>query len=102
MVATIANALAAYKSAASPAVDLGMPAEDAAGASFSQMLQNAARSSVDTLKAGEQLSGQAAVGKADLTDVVNAVNNAETMLNTIVAVRDKVVSAYQDIIKMSI
>lgn len=102
MVATIANALAAYKNAINPGVDLGMPADKPSGTSFSQMLENAARSSIDTLNAGEQMSAKAALGKADLTDVVNAVNSAQLTLNTIVAVRDKVVSAYQDIIKMSI
>jgi flagellar hook-basal body complex protein FliE len=41
-------------------------------------------------------------GKADIVDVVNAVNQAELTLDTVVAVRDKVVSAYQSILNMPI
>ena len=37
-----------------------------------------------------------------LTDLVTAVANAELTLNTVVAVRDRVISAYQSIIGMSI
>ena len=48
------------------------------------------------------MSAQAAIGKADLTDVVTAVTNAEMTLQTVTAVRDKVVSAYQEILRMPI
>jgi flagellar hook-basal body complex protein FliE len=37
-----------------------------------------------------------------LVDVVTAVAEAETTLQTVVAVRDKVIAAYQDIMKMPI
>ncbi len=48
------------------------------------------------------MATKALVGKADLTDVVTAVSEAETALNAVVAVRDRVISAYQEIIKMPI
>lgn len=41
-------------------------------------------------------------GQADVLDVVTAVNNAEMVVDTVVAVRDKVISAYNEIIKMPI
>jgi len=41
-------------------------------------------------------------GKADLTAVTQAVNNAEIALQAVLAVRDKVISAYQDISKLAI
>ncbi|NBX04163.1 MAG: flagellar hook-basal body complex protein FliE, partial [Alphaproteobacteria bacterium] len=41
-------------------------------------------------------------GKVDLTDLVTAVSSAELTLNTVVAVRDKVINAYQEIIRMPI
>jgi flagellar hook-basal body complex protein FliE len=41
-------------------------------------------------------------GKANIVDVVNQVNAAELTLNTVVAVRDKVVAAYQSIMNMPI
>jgi flagellar hook-basal body complex protein FliE len=37
-----------------------------------------------------------------MTDVVTAVADAETALNTVVAIRDRVINAYQDIIKMPV
>ena len=39
-------------------------------------------------------------GKVDLADLVTAVSNAELSLNTVIAIRDKVIGAYQDIIRM--
>ena len=45
---------------------------------------------------------QAIKGTADMQDVVMAVSNAETALQTVVAVRDKVVTAYQEILQMPI
>jgi flagellar hook-basal body complex protein FliE len=45
---------------------------------------------------------QAATGSADLASVTQAVTDAQVALQTVVAVRDRVISAYQDIIKMPI
>lgn len=50
----------------------------------------------------EELSLKQITGEADLKDVVTAVANAEHTLETVVAVRDKVLSAYQEILKMPI
>ena len=41
-------------------------------------------------------------GESDLTDVVAAVNDAELTLQTITALRDRLVQAYQEIIRMPI
>ena len=41
-------------------------------------------------------------GQVDIRDVVMAVNNAEVTLQTAVAVRDKVIAAYQEIMRMPI
>lgn len=72
------------------------------GPSFSQALQNAAASAVETLQKSEQVSQQAVTGQVDLRDVVLAVNNAEIALQTVIAVRDKVILAYQEIMRMPI
>jgi flagellar hook-basal body complex protein FliE len=63
---------------------------------------SAGRSSIGTLKAGEQASLRALAGKADVAQVVQAVSAAEVTLQTAVAVRDRVVGAYQEIIRMQI
>ncbi len=51
---------------------------------------------------GEHASLQAATGKADLAQVTEAVSNAEVAVQTVVALRDRVVQAYQDIMRMPI
>jgi flagellar hook-basal body complex protein FliE len=42
------------------------------------------------------------MGTADPTDVVQAVNSADMTLQTVVAIRDKMIGAYQDILRMPI
>ena len=69
---------------------------------FGQALTDALQGVVD---AGHQADAQAAAGIAgtgNLTDVVTAVNRAELALQTTTAIRDRVVQAYQDIMKMPI
>jgi flagellar hook-basal body complex protein FliE len=51
---------------------------------------------------GEHASMQAVTGKADLAQVTEAVSNAEVAVQSVVAVRDRVVQAYQDIMRMPI
>ena len=43
-----------------------------------------------------------AMGKANMIDVVTAVAESETAIQTMVAVRDKVIAAYEEILKMPI
>lgn len=75
----------------------------AAGASdFSNFLQGALKDGIGTMKQGESMATQQIAGKANIVDVVNAVNQAEITLDTVVAVRDKVVQAYQSIMNMPI
>ncbi len=69
------------------------------GVSFSQFLEDAAESSIDTMKHGEQMSAKAVTGEAELTDVVEAVTAAEVTLQTVVSIRDRLVSAYQEIMR---
>ncbi len=72
------------------------------GASFFDMLGSSLQSAANTGYKSEAMAAKALSGKADLTDVVTAVSDAEMALNTVVAVRDKVINAYQEIIKMPI
>jgi flagellar hook-basal body complex protein FliE len=63
------------------------------------------RALVGAVNAGKQADTQATQaisGHGDLTQVVTAVSRAELALQTTVAVRDRVLQAYQDIIKMPI
>jgi flagellar hook-basal body complex protein FliE len=73
-----------------------------AGASFLELVGNALQGAASTGYKSETVTTQAISGKADLTDVVTAVSEAETALNAVVAVRDRVINAYQEIIKMPV
>jgi len=55
-----------------------------------------------TLKEGETVSAAAIAGKADIREVVTAVANAQMTLDTVVTVRDKVINAYNEIMRMPI
>jgi flagellar hook-basal body complex protein FliE len=99
---SIASAAAAYANAASRGQGPGLaPRTDTSGGDFAGLVKDALVSAKDTIKQGEQLSLDAAAGRAtDMTQVVTAVTNAEVALQTVVAVRDKVIQAYQDVLRM--
>jgi flagellar hook-basal body complex protein FliE len=102
MTIKIADAAAAYANAAKSAGAGLAPRDGAAGGGFADLVREAAGDAVGALKKGEGVSLQALAGKADLTEVVTAVSNAEVTLQTVAALRDRVVSAYQDIMRMPI
>ena len=55
-----------------------------------------------TLQQAEQLSAKALQGDGDMRDVVDAVMSAEQSLQTAIAIRDKIVTAYLEISRMAI
>jgi flagellar hook-basal body complex protein FliE len=94
------DAVNAYQSAARAATGGGGAAST--DGSFGDMLKNTAGNVVDTISQGEQASMAAATGSADLTAVTAAVSNAQIAVQTVVAIRDRVIQAYQDIMRMPI
>jgi flagellar hook-basal body complex protein FliE len=70
--------------------------------SFGSMVESMVTETGDSLRQAETASARQVAGKGDLVDVVTAIGAAETALDTVVAVRDKVVSAYNDIMHMQI
>jgi flagellar hook-basal body complex protein FliE len=95
-------AAAAYQALAKIGADAAATPGVASGANFSDFLSTAVKDSVGTMKSGEIAAMQQTAGQTDIVNVVTAVNNAELTLDTVVAVRDKVIGAYQDIMKMPI
>ena len=75
---------------------------DAAPGGFADLLKQAAAGAMGTVQAGEAATSQALSGKPDMAQVVTAVSNAEVTLQAAVAVRDKVIQAYLDVIRMPI
>ena len=72
------------------------------GADFGKVLADVANNTVDALKAGESAAIGGITGSRSVQQVVDAMLNAEEALQTAVAVRDKLVSAYQEISRMNI
>ncbi|RMF14984.1 MAG: hypothetical protein D6757_05390 [Alphaproteobacteria bacterium] len=66
------------------------------------MVEQIADQATEALAGSEAVSAKAVAGKADLVDVVTAVSNAEMVLETVTTVRDRVIQAYQDIMRMPI
>lgn len=106
MVMSINNAINAYQVAAqaargeAPAAPAGPVAGQ--GESFAGLVRDSLKEAVNLGHKSEEMGMRGIAGEADLRDVVMAVNSAENALSTVVAVRDKVVSAYQEILRMPI
>ena len=108
---TISNAINAYSALSKAVSGEGMSitnqataqgATQSIGKDFASVLETAARDSVDTMRKSETMSAAGIAGKADIREVVQAVTNAELTLQTVVNVRDKVISAYNDILHLPV
>lgn len=75
---------------------------EGAGGGFGDMLARAMQGVVDAGHQADAQSMQAIAGQGNLTDVVTAVSRAELALQSAVAIRDRVVQAYQDVMRMPI
>jgi flagellar hook-basal body complex protein FliE len=80
---------------------LGGAANDTGG-SFGATMQQALEQAVQTGHTADDQAAKAISGGGNLTDVVVALSHAEMTLQTATAIRDRVVQAYQDIMKMPI
>lgn len=76
--------------------------DETQGIDFGSLVTDAVTQTDATLRHAEQMTAASATGDADLVDVVTAVSAAELTLETVVAVRDEVVKAYQEIMRMPI
>ena len=74
----------------------------AEGGGFGATLQRAMEDAVDLGRSADAASTQALLGQGSVTDVVLAVARAEMALQTATTLRDKVVAAYQDVMRMPI
>jgi flagellar hook-basal body complex protein FliE len=77
-------------------------AEAAAAPGFGDILNSAVSSVAKSGAAAETAVTNAAMGRGDIVDVVTAVAAAEATLETVIAVRNEVIRAYQDIMRMPI
>src|ERR1700742_2057543 len=72
------------------------------GPSFGDLLKDAIGDVVDGGRKADSPTNAMAAGQANVMDVVTAVAETDVKVSTLVSVRDKVISAYEDIMKMAI
>lgn len=84
-------------SANSKSVSAAAPSED-----FSEVLGRLMNDALGVVQAGEEIAIQGIKGAASPLAVVNSVMAAQQTLHSALAIRDKVVAAYQEISRMSI
>ncbi len=97
------SAISAYNQALKGAANPSPPTTDTqSGGGFADLVKDAVQQAVKTGNSGEQVAAQAVEKSADLNQVVTAVAEADLTLQTVVAVRDRVIEAYKDIVRMPI
>jgi flagellar hook-basal body complex protein FliE len=94
------QALAAYRAAASEIN--GTAAGRPAATGFDALLKAELQQALGTLQQGEATSIAGVTGTASIQEVVEAVTAAELTLQKVTAVRDRMISAYQEIMRMPI
>jgi flagellar hook-basal body complex protein FliE len=92
----------AYGAAQSQALGTVGGAAEAQGSGFADLVKNAITDMSQASKAAETQIAAHTAGKAELIDVVTAISAAEASLETVMAVRDQVIAAYQEIMRMPI
>lgn len=106
-IGTMSQAIAAYGAAARRPAVPAAPAppagtSGAAPASFGAALREELAGTVADLRRGEAATVAGATGKSSIQEVVEAVSQAELGLQKLAAVRDRAISAYQEILRMPI
>lgn len=96
-----AQALQSSQEAGGQTTGLGQ-ADQAERAVFSSFVEDQLGDMRVATETSELTAAKAIAGQADMVDVVTAASNAELVVSTMTAVRDKVISSYNEIIKMPI
>jgi flagellar hook-basal body complex protein FliE len=72
------------------------------GPGFAELVKSAVNDAISSSKNAETQMTAQAEGKANLVDVVTAISSAQASLQTVMAVRDQVISAYQQVLQMPV
>ena len=99
-----ANAYAALARMAEQTSSLGRSAatSESSAPNFSAVLKDVINAVSDAAQKSDTQAHAVATGKSNMVDVVTAVSQTEVAIDAVVAVRDKVIAAYEDIMKMPI
>lgn len=102
-ITTLNHALSAYGTAQRRGEGArALPEPAAAPPRFESLLRTELKGFGEAMRGSEAKAVEALSGKASLQQVVEAVTEAELSLQKVTAVRDRVISAYQEIMRMPI
>ena len=97
-----ANAYASLARVADPSAGLARAAGETGGPSFGSLLKDAIGSVVESGRKSDAQSAAIAAGKSNIVDVVTAVSETEVAVSALVSVRDRMIQAYEEIMRMPI
>ena len=97
-----ANAYASLARIADPSSGLGKALGETQGPSFGALLKDAIGSVLEAGKASDAQQRAMVAGKANIVDVVTAVSETEVAVEALVSVRDRMIQAYEEIMRMPI
>jgi flagellar hook-basal body complex protein FliE len=97
-----ANAYASLARIADASGGLGKAVGETNGPSFGALLKDAVGSVLEAGKASDAQQRAMVAGKANLVDVVTAVSETEVAVEALVSVRDRMIQAYEEIMRMPI
>ena len=81
---------------------LATGASETGGPDFTAMLGKALDATADAGRKADTQTASVAGGRADIVNVVTAVAESEAAIETLVAVRDRVIAAYEEIMRMPV
>lgn len=100
--AAYGNAQRLINQAARPNTDLTALASGGSGGNFADMLAQQVQGVVDAGKTSDAMAIDMVNGKANMVDMVTALSETQMAIESMVTVRDRVISAYEEIMRMPI
>jgi flagellar hook-basal body complex protein FliE len=97
-----ANAYASLARITDASGGLGKAVGETQGPSFGALLKDAIGGVLEAGKASDAQQRAMVAGKANIVDVVTAVSETEVAVETLVSVRDRMIQAYEEIMRMPI
>lgn len=96
------NNVMSTASLGNPAIGAGRSVQEVGGQNFGSLLKDAMGQVNQAARVGDAQSHAMVAGKANVVDVVTAVAESEVAVSALVAVRDRVIASYEEIMRMPI
>lgn len=80
----------------------GIGGAESGSPDFSSMIGKALQETAEAGRKADTQTANVAQGRSDIVDVVTAVAESEAAIETLVAVRDRVIAAYEEIMRMPV